>query len=214
MNCWRSPFLIGFTLVTLITSVASAGQDESKTEPPNDSQTGMNDVTQAPQQPDEIPGMEAAPNTPLQESATPAAPKQQKPAEKTYLSWMFESSGPIGFVLFAMSFLAVGLTIKFVIEMQRNKIIPPDLISDFEHKIREKKYQEAYEIARNNQSFLGKVLAAGLAKLSMGYSQATEAMHEVGEDESMRMEHRLSWLAIIGTIGPLLGLVGTVEGII
>jgi biopolymer transport protein ExbB len=113
-----------------------------------------------------------------------------------------------------MSFVAVGLTIKFIMEMQRNKVIPPQLVMEFENKIRDKKYQEAYEVARNNQSFLGKVLAAGLSKLSTGYPQAIEAMHEVGEDESMRLEHRLSWLAILGTIGPLLGLVGTVEGII
>jgi biopolymer transport protein ExbB len=39
-------------------------------------------------------------------------------------------------------------------------------------------------------------------------------MQMVGEDENMRIEHRLSWLAILGTLGPLLGLLGTVEGII
>jgi biopolymer transport protein ExbB len=61
---------------------------------------------------------------------------------------------------------------------------------------------------------LGKVLSAGLAKLSVGYNQAIEAMQEVGEDEDMRLEHRLSYIALIGSISPMIGLLGTVQGMI
>ena len=43
---------------------------------------------------------------------------------------------------------------------------------------------------------------------------AIEAMQEVGEEESMKLEHRLSYLALIGTISPMVGLFGTVEGMI
>ena len=56
--------------------------------------------------------------------------------------------------------------------------------------LNEKKYQEAYDLAKNDDSFLGHVLAAGLAKLSQGYPQAIEAMQEVGEEETMKLEHR------------------------
>jgi biopolymer transport protein ExbB len=212
MSCRLALLIIALTLTPAASYAAGCAQEDAKKDAMSDGQAGADDSATPPQSED-MPGMEPAPGTPAPTSVPPA-PKLQNEQEKSYLKWMIESSGPIGFVLFAMSFLAVGLTIKFIIDMQRNKVIPPELIADFEQKIRERKYQEAYEVARNNQSFLGKVLAAGLAKLSMGYPQAIEAMHEVGEDESMRIEHRLSWLAIIGTIGPLLGLVGTVEGII
>jgi biopolymer transport protein ExbB len=159
-----------------------------------------------------VPGMPANPAPDA--AAAGQAPRRESPEQKTYLRWMVESSGPIGMVLFLMSFVAVGLTIKFVLEMRRSKVIPPELVSEFELRIKEKKYQEAYELARKNPSFLGKVLAAGMGRIGTGYAQAVEAMHEAGEDEGMRLEHRLSWLAILGTTGPLLGLVGTVEGII
>lgn len=201
--------------IALAICIVGSGNMHSQDEAKQDSAGDSQEVPQYQGEPsptsDPMPGMDPAPDT---ATTIPAAPKQQLPPQPSYLKWMIESSGPIGFVLFVMSFLAVGLTIKFVMEMQRDKVIPPQLVLDFEQKVREKKYQEAYEVARNNPSFLGKVLAAGLAKLSTGYPQAAEAMHEVGEDESMRLEHRLSWLAIIGTTGPLLGLVGTVEGII
>ena len=135
-------------------------------------------------------------------------------SEKTYLSWAIESSGPIGAVLFVMSFVSVALTTMFVQELRQKNVLPPDLIRDFGDKLQEKRYQEAFDMARADTSLLGKVLTAGMSKLSSGHAIASEAMHEVIEDEGVRIGHRLSWLAIIGTCGPLLGLLGTVEGII
>jgi biopolymer transport protein ExbB len=41
-----------------------------------------------------------------------------------------------------------------------------------------------------------------------------EGMQEAGEDENMALEHRLSYLALIGTVAPMLGLMGTVQGMI
>jgi biopolymer transport protein ExbB len=207
-------FSVVASLFLIFTPALTMAQDEPKKDAAESTPQEPTTEPEPMTQPDEMPGMEATDTPPAKDAAKPDAPKTESKKEMSYLEWMLRSSGPIGFVLFAMSFLAVGLTIKFIMEMKRDKVIPPQLVMEFENKIRDKKYQDAYEVARNNPSFLGKVLAAGLSKLSTGYPQAIEAMHEVGEDESMRLEHRLSWLAILGTVGPLLGLVGTVEGII
>jgi biopolymer transport protein ExbB len=205
---------VATTIAVFLIGLPAHAQDETKQEPPKAESQPESPPSEPVMPGDEVPGMEPDDATSAPPAADQTPPKQVAPVEKSYLRWMIESSGPIGFVLFAMSFASVGLTVKFLMEMQRSKVIPPELVAQFENKIREKKYQEAYEIVRNNNSFLGKVLAAGLSKLSTGYAHAIEAMQEVGEDESMRLEHRLSWLAILGTTGPLLGLVGTVEGII
>lgn len=98
--------------------------------------------------------------------------------------------------------------------LRRSNIVPPDLIAEFDRRLAEKNYQEAYNLVATDNSFLAQVLTAGLRRLTGGYAEAVEAMQQVGEDQSMRIEHRLSWLAILGTCGPLLGLLGTVEGII
>jgi len=58
------------------------------------------------------------------------------------------------------------------------------------------------------------VLAAGMSKLQSGYDAAEEAMNEAGSDESMKLEHRLSYIALIGSIAPMVGLLGTVDGMI
>jgi biopolymer transport protein ExbB len=61
---------------------------------------------------------------------------------------------------------------------------------------------------------VARVLAAGLSKLNRGYSEAVEGMQEVGEEEAMEMEHRLNYLALIGSVSPMIGLLGTVHGMI
>jgi biopolymer transport protein ExbB len=53
-----------------------------------------------------------------------------------------------------------------------------------------------------------------MAKLSLSYKHAVESMQEVGEEESLKLDHRLSYLALIGNISPMIGLFGTVHGMV
>jgi biopolymer transport protein ExbB len=50
--------------------------------------------------------------------------------------------------------------------------------------------------------------------LQNGYGKAAEAMGQVGEDENLRLEHRLSYLSLVGSIAPMVGLLGTVDGMV
>ena len=58
------------------------------------------------------------------------------------------------------------------------------------------------------------MLAAGVRKLPAGLVQAHRAMELANEDVTMEMEHRTTYLATVGTLGPMIGLVGTVYGMI
>ena len=135
--------------------------------------------------------------------------------ETNLLAWATNALGPIYLSVFLiLSFTLVALFVMNLLSARRDNICPDELIEGFEAHLDEKRYQEAYELSKADESFLGNVLSAGLAKLSSGYSQAIEGMQEVGEEESMKLEHRLSYLALIGTISPMIGLLGTVQGMI
>src|SRR5438309_1187479 len=56
--------------------------------------------------------------------------------------------------------------------------------------------------------------AAGAQNLQQGYDKAIDAMGQVGEDENMKLEHRLSFLSLVGSIAPMVGLLGTVDGMV
>ena len=132
-----------------------------------------------------------------------------------YLSWAFEALGwGYSLIFLSLSFTMVALFVMNLLTARRENVCPLHLLEGFETHLNERRYQDAYELAKSDDSFLGRVLSAGLAKLSSGYSQAIEAMQEVGEEENMKLEHRLSYMQLIGTISPMIGLFGTVHGMI
>lgn len=138
-----------------------------------------------------------------------------EPRRISYLAWAFKALGwGYSLIFLALSFTLVALFVMNLLTARRDSVVPVHLVEGFEAHLNEKRYQEAYELAKNDDSVLGQVLSAGLAKLSSGYGQAIEAMQEVGEEENMKLEHRLSYMALIGTISPMIGLFGTVHGMI
>jgi len=136
---------------------------------------------------------------------------------RSVLVWAAEALGWFYSIVFlALSFTLVALFVMNLLQASRSNVVPDELVEGFEEHLDAKQYTEAYELASNDDSFLGKVLSAGLSKLSGGgkYAQAIEAMQEVGEEENMKLEHRLSYMALIGSISPMIGLLGTVQGMI
>jgi biopolymer transport protein ExbB len=153
-----------------------------------------------------------------QDEATPAEVTPSEGTETTntenFLSWMIRASGIWGLLILIMSFVMVALIMMNILQVRRDNFLPPAFIEAFEQRLAQKDYQGAYETAKADDSLVARVLAAGLSRLNRGYEEAIEGMQEVGEDENMALEHRLSYLALIGTMGPMLGLAGTVWGMI
>lgn len=53
-----------------------------------------------------------------------------------------------------------------------------------------------------------------MSKLSSGYGQSVEAMQEAESDQAMKLEHKISYVALIGALAPMFGLLGTVDGMV
>jgi len=135
--------------------------------------------------------------------------------QMSHATWAFQALG-LGYsvIFLTLGAALAGLFVMNVITSRRDHVVPVQLVESFASHLNERRYREAYETARSDESILGHVLAAGLAKLAAGYDRAVEAMQQVGEEESTKIEHRLSYLALIGTISPMVGLFGTVHGMI
>lgn len=136
-------------------------------------------------------------------------------ARKSVLKWLYDSLGITYILVFlGMSFILVGLVISSIIASRKERVCPQALVDGFENLLNEKKYQDAYELAKADETFLGNVLSSGLARINGGYAKAAEAMQEAGQEESMKIQHLLSYLSLIGAIAPMVGLFGTVDGMI
>ena len=144
-------------------------------------------------------------------AAAPAAPTVES---QSFLSYLMESSGIFGLIILICSFVLVAVVSMLILQLRRDAIIPAEFIEEFEKKVVAKDYQGAYETAKADESTSARVLAAGLARINKGPEEAEAGMQSVVDEENMGIEHKLGYLALIGTLGPMLGLLGTVQGMI
>ncbi len=144
-----------------------------------------------------------------------AADDEAAEMQESYLSWFAKALGTRYVIIFlAISFTFVAFFVMNLLVSRRDSICPLHLVEAFEAHLNEKRYQEAYELAKADESLLGQVLASGLSKLSTGYDNALASMQETGQEESLKLDQRLSILALVGTIAPMFGLLGTVDGMV
>ncbi len=130
------------------------------------------------------------------------------------LQWAIRASGPIGLCLLLLSIYFTALVIRLFMEFRVSEAVPPALVEKLEAAIRDKKFQDAYDVCKDNDSFLARLVRTGIANLPNGRPEAKESMQQVAEEVVTTLEMKISYLAIIGTLGPMIGLVGTIWGMI
>ena len=108
-------------------------------------------------------------------------------------------------VFVALSFALVALLVMCFLQLRRTVLMPPDLIEGFENHLDKKEFQQAYELAKADDSYLGRVLSVGLVKLQVGRQQAFDAMRETQAEEAMQLEHKISYVSLIGALHQCLG---------
>ncbi len=116
--------------------------------------------------------------------------------------------------LLALSAVSIGYTIKVALAYRKTTVLPEETRSEIEELIAAKKYRDAIEFAATDESYLGKVASAGLNEAANGYSAMERAIEEVGDAETTRILRPLEYLNVLGNIAPMLGLFGTVYGMI
>jgi biopolymer transport protein ExbB len=166
---------------------------------------------------DAAPAKEAAaePEAPAKSAAAPAADAgATPPARRNMLQWAISASGPIGGLLLLLSIYFGALVIRLFMEFRVSEAVPTALVDRLEAAIRDKKFQDAYDACKDNESFLARLVRTGIANLPNGRPEAKEAMQSAAEEIVTTLEMKISYLAIIGTLGPMIGLVGTIWGMI
>ncbi len=152
---------------------------------------------------------------PAKSAAAPApAEGATPPARKNMLQWAMQASGFIGACLLLLSIYFVALVIRLFMEFRVSEAVPSALVERLEAAIRDKKFQDAYDACKDNDSFLARLVRTGIATLPNGRPEAKEAMAATAEEIVTTLEMKISYLAVIGTLGPMIGLVGTIWGMI
>ena len=130
---------------------------------------------------------------------------------------MFEiikSGGWMMLPIIMCSIVAMAIVIERFWSLQKKKILPQELVPQVWRLSREKKLDEAVLRRLKTSSPLGCILAAGLANQNHGRDVMKECIEESGRKVVHDLERYLNTLGTIATISPLLGLLGTVFGMI
>jgi biopolymer transport protein ExbB len=128
----------------------------------------------------------------------------------------FLGSGTIGFLditlLILCSITIVALIIQFALEIRRTTMLPELTVAQVKTMFDERRFREALEFCQNDPSFVAAVIRAGLMEAANGYAAMEKSMVEAAEERASRLFRKVELLNLLGNITPMLGLFGTVYG--
>ncbi|MEY2600312.1 MAG: hypothetical protein RLZZ244_2565 [Verrucomicrobiota bacterium] len=96
----------------------------------------------------------------------------------------------------------------------RKRTAPPQFEAEVKRLFREGDYVAAYNFAKENPSPLTNILRSGIGMLGEGKAATEEAMVAAMHQESSKLNTYISYLSVIGVCTPMIGLLGTVTGMI
>lgn len=127
---------------------------------------------------------------------------------------IFVLGGPVMIPLLLCSIFALAIGIERLWYLLRSRIDTDDLLEDIKLSLGQGKVLEAMQIAKKSRGPVAAVLATGIAHYDQEREEIQQHMSSVGQEEIFKMEKRLGALDLIVTLSPLLGILGTVTGII
>lgn len=127
---------------------------------------------------------------------------------------MFERGGPLMWALLACSVVALAVFLERLWALRRDQVLPRTLLDSLARHLEAGDAERAAQLCRENESALSKVVEAGLQSRQRGRPAAKEAMEERGQVALGDLDGGVGVLSTVAAIAPLLGLLGTVGGMI
>ncbi|MBA2113428.1 MotA/TolQ/ExbB proton channel family protein [Bremerella alba] len=138
--------------------------------------------------------------------------------EKTLLDTLMDG-GTVGVLIGLLSMVAIGFIVEHFLTIRKSVLMPEGVAFELEEMIAQGRVDEALEICKNpeHESLLTYVVQAGLERFrgaEFGFAEYKAAVEEAGEDQTAKLYRKTEVLGLIGSIAPMLGLTGTVLGMI
>ena len=128
------------------------------------------------------------------------------------------SGGPIGIaimlVLIGLSLTAAYLVFEQMLSLRRKEVIPPELSDEVRQLVAAGQLEKAAAVCREQPSLLSFVLSHGLSEAEGGWTEIEKATEDALAEQAARLFRRVEYLAVLGNIAPMVGLLGTVTGML
>jgi biopolymer transport protein ExbB len=157
-----------------------------------------------------------APAADQAKAGAPASPATEPPQKDRLnaFEWFIRASGPVGLFILGLSIYFVATVGRLFWELRMPVAMPPEIVGRCQDLLAQRNFKGVFEVVKGDDSLFSRLLSHGIAELPNGLAEARDVMERVGESIRVEMEKRISMLAVIGTLGPMIGLVGTLQGMI
>lgn len=136
-------------------------------------------------------------------------------APKQWTFWeIIQASGWCGALIILSSVAAGALVIEFLLTIRTSVLIPPGLEQELRELVGSGNANRAEERCHMQPSFFSYVVSAGLAETDAGWPAVEKALEDALAEQTARLMRKVEYLAVIGNIAPMLGLLGTVLGMV
>lgn len=128
------------------------------------------------------------------------------------------SGGPLGIaimgVLIGLSITAVAVAVDNLRVVRRAVLLPPGLAETVRERVAAGDVARAAAACQERPSLLAAVLWHGLSESTSGWAEVEKAMEDAAAEQAARLFRRVEYLSVIGNLAPMVGLLGTVTGML
>ena len=148
------------------------------------------------------------------EALKPLINSMEQAQEGMTLWQMIKAGGFIMIVLLALSIITVAIIIYDFMSLTEQKLVPSDFTEGLIEKLERRDRIAAEELCKGKDNIVSRIMKEGMSKRSRGNVFAAEAMENLAKKEIGALWQNISYLADIAAVAPLIGLLGTVLGMI
>lgn len=147
----------------------------------------------------------------MAQDSAPAATEAAAPHTKTLMDH-FHEGGWVMYPIIACSIALVWLSVDLWMRTTGKKMAPPAHVAQIQDLFRAGDYVGAYQFCKNNPSYLNDIVRVGLSYLGDGHNATEEALFSEVAKTNAAIQTRINYLSVIGVCTPMIGLTGTVTG--
>lgn len=165
-----------------------------------------------------------APATPVRPASDVSEPVAMKPDEESTSTrpgkkvtsfWsIIAAGGLIGYIIILLSFVSIALMIEHGLTIREKVLMPPGFAEDILGLLNQGQLATAIQKCAADSSTLAKILYGSMSEFELGWSAVEKGGEEATAEEASRLYRKTEYLNVIGNIAPMLGLLGTVVGMI
>jgi biopolymer transport protein ExbB len=135
-----------------------------------------------------------------------------------FVVFFLSGGGALGIIttlpIVFQSIWSIALILQFSFNLNREKLAPPEVVVQIDELIEQQQYEEALNICDATQNYVTAIVGAALAKMQDGVDAMESAAVGAQDEQNVKLSQKIGWLSLHANLGPMLGLFGTVVGMV